>query len=65
MKDHDEIVFLLEHDEEFKNYILAVTSKVKMSPDEFIVALESLLEDIKVNPEEYFEAFQTNDQNHH
>lgn len=65
MEDNDELTFLVEFDEDFTHFMLTLISPTPMVADDVLKSFESLLDDIRVNPEEYFRNAQKANLQHH
>ena len=57
MKDDDEVEFLVEHDEEMKNFFITISSKSDFAPEELAACLRSLAADIEKDPKLFLKGF--------
>ena len=65
MKDDDEVVFMLEHDEYMRNFIISIVSPSSMEPDDLAACLITLSDDMTNHPEQFFKyKLATNTESH-
>lgn len=54
MQDEDEVVFMIEHDEYMRNFLVSIVAPESLCSSDLAACLRTLAQDMEDNPDTFF-----------